>query len=393
MALVRGRSSLVRVELKFSATYSTRVPKTGVVLMNLGGPETTQDVRPFLQRLFADGDLIPLGRFQRQLSQFIAWRRTPAIQKQYTAIGGGSPIKSWTEAQGAALCARLDKMCPKSAPHKHYIAFRYAEPLTDQALDAMQADGIKQAVAFTQYPQFSCSTTGSSLIELQRCLERRGINNIEWSVIDRWHSHPRLVEAFAESISDTLQTYAPAERDGVVLLFSAHSLPLSVVGRGDPYPYEVAATVHAVMAKLGNHNPFRLVWQSKVGPSKWLSPSTDQALKGMAAQGKKNVMLIPIAFTSDHIETLYELDQEYGEEAHKLGITGLTRCESMNARPTFLTALSEVVAEHLASGQACSAQYMLRCPGCTNPKCAHSKAYFGRTAPVLRPGEPHTQSL
>jgi len=210
------------------------------------------------------------------------------------------------------------------------VAFRYAAPLTEETYSQMLKDGITRAVAFSQYPQYSCSTTGSSLNELHRHIRKMDSGrSIKWSVIDRWPTHPGLVKAIAGNIRKCLQTYPESERDGVVLLFSAHSLPMSVVnryefcvswsdGRGDSYPPEVAATVYAVMDELGHPNPYKVVWQSQVGPSPWLGPQTNNSIKGLAAKGHKNIALVPIAFTSDHIETLFELDKEYIEEAREV---------------------------------------------------------------------------
>jgi len=189
------------------------------------------EVHDFLSRLFHDSDLIPLPA-QRLLAPWIAKRRTPQIEKQYEEIGGGSPILQWTRAQGEAMCQLLDEMNPESAPHKPYIAFRYARPLTETALDEMKADGVQRAVAFTQYPQYSCSTTGSSLNELMRVAKKQGWGangEIEWSVIDRWPAHRGLAKAFAENIRRALQEYPEERRNDVVLLFSAHSLPIEIV--------------------------------------------------------------------------------------------------------------------------------------------------------------------
>jgi len=206
-------------------------PKTGIVLMNLGGPATLDEVHPFLLRLFSDRDLIPLP-FQSSLARFIARRRTPKIQAEYAQIGGGSPIRMWTDKQGAGMVALLDKMSPstgttpsakrkhislpngltcrrlyrlalagrpcagtRAGPHKHYIAFRYADPLTEEAVATMLADGVEHIVAFTQYPQYSCSTTGSSLNELYRQLKRQDPQGrTRLSVIDRWPTFPPLID-------------------------------------------------------------------------------------------------------------------------------------------------------------------------------------------------------
>lgn len=196
-----------------------------------------------------DGDLIPLGPLQHYLGQFISKRRTPKIQKQYAAIGGGSPIRKWSEYQAAEMCKILDKISPETAPHKPYVAFRYANPLTEEMYNRLLADGFGngkggRAVAFTQYPQYSCSTTGSSLNELWKWRQKlegktKGIaakdndGSIQWSVIDRWPAHPGLVDAIALNVEEQLASYPENERKDVILLFSAHSLPMSVVNRGE----------------------------------------------------------------------------------------------------------------------------------------------------------------
>lgn len=338
--------------------------------------------------LQADGDLIPLGRLQSYLGPLISRRRTPKIIKQYAAIGGGSPIRKWSEHQAEEMCKILDQVSPETAPHKPYVAFRYADPLTEEMYHKLFADGFGngkggRAVAFTQYPQYSCSTTGSSLNELWKWrtkLEGKTstgeidpVGSIKWSVIDRWPVHHGLVGAFAENIQAQLDTYPPERRDKAVLIFSAHSLPMSVVNRGDPYPAEVAATVYAVMQRLNFSNPYRLVWQSQVGPSAWLGAQTSDTVQGYVKKGQTDLVLVPIAFTSDHIETLYELDQEV---IHEAGHEGVKRAESLNGNRTFINALADIAKTHLESGESCSRQMALRCPGCNNLKCLESKKFF-----------------
>ncbi|MDI1492237.1 MAG: ferrochelatase hem15 [Ramalina farinacea] len=330
---------------------------TAMVFMNMGGPSTTDEVGPFLSRLFADGDLIPLGRLQPYLGPLISKRRTPKIQKQYAAIGGGSPIRKWSEHQSSEMCKILDVVNPETAPHRP------------------EGGG---AVAFTQYPQYSCSTTGSSLNELWKWrnrLEGKGDTPgaITWSVIDRWPVHPGLVEAFARNVEEQLLTYPEEKRKEVVLLFSAHSLPMSVVNRGDTYPAEVAATVWAVMQRLGFSNSYRLCWQSQVGPSAWLGAQTSDTVQEYVKKGQTDLILIPIAFTSDHIETLFELDQEV---IHEAGSPGVKRAESLNGSKVFIEALADVAHKHLQSGESCSRQMGLRCQGCTSERCLEQKKFF-----------------
>ncbi|CAF5190720.1 unnamed protein product [Rotaria magnacalcarata] len=201
-----------------STSFNQRSDKTqvntGIILLNMGGPETVNDVYDFLNRLFSDKDLIPLP-MQKKLGPWIARRRTPSIQEQYAKIGGGSPIKMWTDKQGQGMVKLLDQMSPSTAPHKYYIGFRYVKPLTEMALDEIEKDRPKRVIAFTQYPQYSCSTTGSSLNAIARYYAERNKNaqieksnkisyfdeskdvkpteNLEWSVIDRWQTHPGLI--------------------------------------------------------------------------------------------------------------------------------------------------------------------------------------------------------
>ena len=280
------------------------------------------------------------------------------------------------------MCKILDQISPQTAPHKPYVAFRYANPLTDDMYAQLLKDGFGggkggRAVAFTQYPQYSCSTTGSSLNELWKWRTRLEgkdpSGSIAWSVIDRWPVHPGLVEAFAQNIETQLATYPPETRKDVVLLFSAHSLPMSVVNRGDTYPAEVAATVYAVMQRLEFSNPYRLCWQSQVGPSAWLGAQTSDTVQEYVKKGQTDLVLIPIAFTSDHIETLYELDQEV---IHEAGHPGVKRAESLNGHRVFIEALADIAFKHLQSGESCSRQMGLRCQGCKSERCLESKKFF-----------------
>src|SRR5215210_3148561 len=194
-----------------SWTEASNRPATGIVMLNLGGPATLDDVQPFLLELFADREIIQLP-FQRWLGPFIARRRTPKVRGLYASIGGGSPILRYTEAQGRGMIARLDRLSPETAPHRFYVAFRYTHPSSDDALRAMHADGIRRAVAFTQYPQFSCSTTGSSLNELWRAAARTGLQDrFRWSIVDRWRVHPGFIEAMTETVRDGLSRFSPAD--------------------------------------------------------------------------------------------------------------------------------------------------------------------------------------
>lgn len=254
-------------------------PKTAVLMLNMGGPQTTDQVHDYLHRIMTDRDMIQLP-FQSKLGPWIARRRTPEVQKKYQEIGGGSPILKWTNIQGELMSRELDILSPETAPHKHYVGFRYVSPLTEDTLNQIELDAPERVVIFSQYPQYSCATSGSSFNSIYYHYRKRALpTSIKWSVIDRWGTDPLLIKTFAENIKKELSQFEESKRKEVIILFSAHSLPLKAVSRGDAYPSEVGASVAMVMNELKMCNPYSLVWQSKVGPLPWLEPSTDNAIK------------------------------------------------------------------------------------------------------------------
>lgn len=346
-------------------------------MLNMGGPSSLDEVEDFLTRLFTDKDIMAMP-MQSRLGRFIAQKRTPKIKKKYAEIGGGSPILSWTKKQGQLMVETLDRVSPETGPHKYYIGFQYAKPLLEDTLEEMERDGLERAVAFSQFPQYSCSTSGSSFNSLcEHYLNRSEPSKLKWSFIDRWSTHPKLLECFADMIKKELQTIPSEHMSDAVILFSAHALPMVTVKRGDSYPTEVAATVLGVMEKLGWSHSYRLVWQSKVGPLEWLSPQTDVAMKALAKKGRRNLVLVPISFVNEHIETLHELDIEYGKEfAEKIGVKNLRRVPTPNDHPLFIEALSDLVKTHMNSGQIYSPQLMLRCPLCTKARCAVTRKWL-----------------
>ncbi|KTG36774.1 hypothetical protein cypCar_00026299 [Cyprinus carpio] len=353
-------------------TQESRKPKTGVLMLNMGGPEKLEDVHDFLLRLFMDTDLMQLP-VQNKLGPFIARRRTPKIQEQYSKIGGGSPIKAWTSMQGEGMVKLLDEMCPETGERQGLKSFR-SSCLRRRAIEQMEKDGVERAVAFTQYPQYSCSTTGSSLNAIYRYYSNHGDRPMmRWSVIDRWPTHPLLIEddvppvfqCFAEHVRNELEKFPPEKRDDVVILFSAHSLPLSVVNRGDPYPQEVGATVQRVMERLGHCNPYRLVWQSKVKITK---SEESLVFMMMKSSGPLVVMCCNCA----------RCEADLCPSWAPCGVENIRRAESLNGNPLFFRALADLVQSHLKSSEPCSRQLTLRCPLCVNPTCAQTKAFFSR---------------
>lgn len=315
------------------------------------------ETREFLLRLFLDRDIIRLP-FQKQLAKWIVSRRTPVIEQRYKEIGGGLPIRLWSEYQASKVCEILDEISPDTAPHKPYVAFRYAHPYTEETLPKMLEDGVRRAVAFSQYPQFSFTTTGSSINELWRQTKRLDPERkITWSSIDRWPTAPELIDTVSRNIKSALAKFG-ADRDQVTILFSAHSLPMETVNKGDAYPAEVAATVYAVMKNLGFSNPYRLVWQLKVGPKPWLGAQTVTTVQRLEqTENYKGVVLVPIAFTSDHIETLHELDIELLEDVKKPEL--VKRADSLNGDEVFIKGLANIVKSHLELGEWYSKQLPL----------------------------------
>lgn len=193
----------------------------------MGGPQTTDQVHDYLLRIMTDRDMIQLP-VQSKLGPWIAQRRAPEVAKKYSEIGGGSPILKWTNLQGKLLTESLDKISPESAPHKHYVAFRYVNPLTEHAIKSLEEDAPKRIILFSQYPQYSCATSGSSFNAFYDYFRKNKSPLLEkssWSIIDRWPSHPLLAKTFAQRIRDELIKFDQDKRDNVIILFSAHSLP------------------------------------------------------------------------------------------------------------------------------------------------------------------------
>ncbi len=323
---------------------------TGVLLLNLGGPDSLAAVQPFLYNLFSDREIIRLGPpiLQKPLAWLISSLRSGKTRAAYSLIGGRSPIRELTLAQAKALEEQLNSSTfeVQGSTFRVFVGMRYWHPFTEDAVRQIAAAGVDKVVVLSLYPHFSVATTASSLSELKRVLT--AYPSIRTHHIMSWYDHPLYIDALAEKIEKGLTAFCSSSPDpqlrpeDIHILFSAHSLPKKFVDEGDPYVDHIMATIKAVTARFSN--PWKLSYQSKSGPVAWLEPSTEQMLENMASQGVKNLLAVPISFVSDHIETLYEIDMLYKDMAAGLGIR-LERAESLNLSPYFIAALKDIV-EH-----------------------------------------------
>jgi ferrochelatase len=329
--------------------------KIGVVMLNLGGPDTLEAVEPFLFNLFSDPDIIDFPGsflFRKRLAKLISSRRHVWVQKQYEKIGGGSPLKMHTLKQAEMLEDRLSEVLPA----KVYVAMRYWEPFTDEALDAIESDGIKRVVLLPLYPHYSKATTESSKKEWDARLSDRKHLDLDASLIESYYDHPTYVDALVERVEEGLTRFPNEIRNEVHVLFSAHGTPMKLVRQGDPYSGHIKKTVEAILQRSGIVNDHSLCYQSKVGPLKWLTPSTPDTITELAGKGVKHMLVVPVAFASDHLETLFELGIEYRHLAENAGVEQYEITTGLNDSPTFIEALSQVVLTHLGhdAGQQAS---------------------------------------
>src|SRR5882724_10879894 len=315
--------------------------RVGVVLFQLGGPDTLDAIEPFLFNLFCDPDIIdfPFARIGRKpLAKLISVTRAKKVQHHYSVIGGGSPIRRFTEQQALALQTLLRS---QGIDARCFVAMRSWHPFTAKAIEQLRAAECDEVVLLPLYPQYSSTTTGSSLNEWRRLY--RG--NLPVHVIDAFYQNNFYLDAVAEKIEDALSRFPNPET--AELVFSAHSVPVAVIERGDPYQRQIEGTVALVMQRGGWRNRHRLCYQSKVGASKWLQPSLHKTLRQLAEEKVRDVCVVPIAFVSDHVETLGEIDHEAREEAAALGIDKFEVTAGLNDSPPFITALAELVTSKL----------------------------------------------
>ena len=323
--------------------------KTGILVFNLGGPETLDEVKPFLYSLFSDPEIIRIRStaIRKAVAYTIATLRCRLSQGYYRQIGGGSPLKRITGEQADALAAEM-RWAGKQV--ETFVGMCAWHPFFDETLDQVEHSDVDRLIVLPLFPQYSVTTTGSGFSTLKKLIAHRGgLGGLDVQWISSWHDHPTYLEAFTDLIRRELAKFK--DPDNAQILFSAHSIPERYVREGDPYLDQTRETVELIADRLGRKNPYRLSFQSKVGPVKWLEPSTNDALVELGIQEVQEVLVVPVSFVSEHIETLYELDILYKKVAADAGISEFRRVPAFNCDPSFIRALREIVEEAMGSSQ------------------------------------------
>lgn len=317
--------------------------KYAVILFNLGGPDSLDAVQPFLENLFSDPDIFKIPIFQKSIARFIAKKRAPKVIEEYKLIGGKSPIGYWTEVQRSMLEQSLNE---NEALFDVFIAMRYYRPYIKEIAEKIQNQNYKRIILLPLYSQYSFSTTGSSFNEWDRVFKN---NNSSVVIrINDFYKNEKYIAALKERIDQSLEKFPLKDKSKIYFLFSAHGVPISFIKKGDPYQRQIEETVELVMKKAIYNNNYSLAYQSKVGPQKWLEPSTENEICRLIQEGKKNLLIIPISFVSDHIETLYELDIEYRKVALEEGVENYIVMEGLNNSQLFIEALKEEIWKKLS---------------------------------------------
>lgn len=320
--------------------------KIGVVLCNLGGPRDLQDVQPFLYRLFIDEEVIPIklkGIARKIFAYSVSHLRARKTRKKYAKIGGKSPINENTEKQRIALEKYLSL---HYSEHEFTVvtAMRFGYPNAVQAFEVLQKNLVDKIILLPLYPHYSHNTTQAAIDIFQKiCIEKQYKNPVY--AVQTYHTHTYYIQAVNQRIDEQINLLENTQN--TVLVFSAHGIPVREILKGDPYQKHIEESVQAIM-KARNHDfPHILSYQSRVGPMEWLKPYTHQVLEQLAEQNINNVILIPISFVSDHLETLYEIGVEYAQLAKKLNIPYFTFTKGLNDHPLFIRCLGELIKNHV----------------------------------------------
>jgi ferrochelatase len=311
-------------------------PHTGVLLLNLGGPDSLEAVEPFLYNLFNDPFLIRIpflkGPLRRWFARSVSRRRAPHVKQLYSEIGGRSPIGPLTEEQAR----NLEQELPEG--YRCYVAFAAWKPYIRDVVEQAKRDGVQKLIGVSLFPQWCSATSGSVFFDLHKAAKAAGLPVTE---VDRYPEDPMYLDALTETVAEGLRRFPDPSK--VHVLFSAHGVPVSIIKKGDPYEREIKATVAGVVARLPKDQPWSLSYQSKVGPVKWLTPATIDHLGALAAKKVSDVLVIPVAFVSDHIETLHEQRILLKDVALKAGIQRYEVANALNGSRLYARALARLV--------------------------------------------------
>ena len=311
--------------------------KKALVLLNMGGPDSIAAVEPFLYNLFSDRELIqlPLGAvLQKPFARMISYFRAKTVRENYRRIGGKSPLLYWSRLQAEKTVELLGD------DWRGYVAMRYWTPRADEVVAQLRVDGITDALVVSLYPHYTGATTGSSVNDFKRAVAQY-YPELACEFVEQWHDWPLYLDALAECVNEGLAAMPVAERERVLILFSAHALPQKFIDRGDPYQQHVEETVAGVMARVGGED-HRIGFQSRSGPVTWMSPDTLDLI-AEAGEQQRPLLVVPVSFVSDHIETLDEVDVEFRDHARSCGVPWFGRVAALNDRPLFIKALRELV--------------------------------------------------
>jgi ferrochelatase len=315
--------------------------KVGVLLFNLGGPETLQDVKPFLYRLFSDPEIIRIkwSPLRKAVAYLIASLRRKTSEGYYRQIGGGSPLRRLTEEQATALQAEFKS---RGKDVETFVGMCTWKPFLSDAIEKIEKSGVDSLVILPLFPHYSVTTTGSGFAVLRSLIDSHpSFKRLDVQWVCSWPDQPTYIDSFVHGIRRELAKFP--RPDKVHILFSAHSIPESYVRNGDPYLDQTKKSVELIMDRLGHQNPHQLSFQSKIGPVKWLEPFTNDVIVRLGKQGVDSILVVPISFVSEHIETLYELDILYKKVAAEAGVTNFRRVPALNSDPIFIRALAEIV--------------------------------------------------
>lgn len=322
--------------------------KTGILLVQLGGPTKREELKGFLYRLFSDPEIltIPFAPLRKAIAWTIATTRENESAKTYEKIGW-SPIRCWTEKSAILLEKALAPSWPGEPPIVR-PAMTCSAPFVEDVLPELRAAGVARLFVLPLYPQYSVTTTRSTFTRVGQVLARMGWAPERVDAPGSWYAEPRFLDAHAARIEEAAARLPDPDPAATVLLYSAHSLPVSTVEKAkDPYPRHVEECCDLIDARLGRRFRSRLGYQSKLGPVAWLGPSTGEVLADLAREGAKQVLVCPVAFVSDHVETLYEIRMLFADEARALGIPVYAAVDGLNDHPAFVDALADVVRKAL----------------------------------------------